>query len=273
MKEILDWKRKDVVNIYDEVNLWTAPFGRILLENIPMKAESKILDIGFGTGFPLIELSQRFGENSKIYGMDIWQEGILRTKEKIRVLGLKNIVIFEQSAENIPLPDNELDLICSNLGINNFENKDTVYIECHRVLKKNGSLCISTNPIGTFRELFFFFKKSLEEMRLDWSVEKLKEHVEHRGTESSIIEDLTIKGFRLSKKVNDDTNIRFADPEALFDHALIRIGFLDDWKKFIPEDRLQEFFNLLSGKIEEYINRKGEFVISIPVLYLEFNKL
>lgn len=273
MKEILNWQSGEVVNIYDEVSLWTAPFGRILLENIPMMPDYKVLDIGFGTGFPLIELSQRFGKSAKIYGIDIWDEAIKRTREKIRVLGITNIEIFEQSAESIPLPDNELDLICSNLGINNFEKKDNVLIECHRVLRQNGSLCISTNPAGTFRELFILFRKTLEEMRLFPSVSELRDHVDHRGTEVSIIDDLKIKGFRLSAKVNDDTNIRFADAEAVFEHSLIRIGFLESWKNMVPADHQKEFFNLVLKRIEEVINRNGEFVISIPLLYLGFSKI
>ncbi|MCB0727343.1 MAG: class I SAM-dependent methyltransferase [Ignavibacteriae bacterium] len=273
MKESLDWQSKDVVNIYDEVNLWSAPFGRLLLENIPVKRESKVMDIGFGTGFPLIELSQRFGKGSKIYGMDIWEEAIKRVKEKIRVLGISNIEIFEQSAESIPLPDNDLDLICSNLGINNFENKDAVYFECHRVLKRNGSLCISTNPIGTFNELFDKFSDVIDEMRLDRSVSELKDHIDHRGTERSIISEIEITGFRLSKKVYDETGIRFAEPEAVFDHGLIRTGFLEGWKKMIPPDSQKEFFMLLLNKIENEINRNGEFMISVPVLYMEFRKV
>ncbi|MEE9430720.1 MAG: class I SAM-dependent methyltransferase [Melioribacteraceae bacterium] len=94
MKKLLDYKCKEVVNIFDEVTLWSAPFGRLLLENIPMKSEAKIVDIGFGTGFPLIELSQRFGEKSKIYGIDIWEEGINRTKDKINTLELNNIELI-----------------------------------------------------------------------------------------------------------------------------------------------------------------------------------
>ncbi|HMQ69606.1 MAG TPA: class I SAM-dependent methyltransferase [Ignavibacteria bacterium] len=273
MKESLDWQSSEIVNIYDEVNLWSAPFGRLLLENIPMKRESKVLDIGFGTGFPLIELSQRFGKEARIYGMDIWEEAIKRTREKIRVLGLTNIEIFEQSAEKIPLPDNELDLICSNLGINNFGNKDAIYFECHRVLKRNGSLCISTNPAGTFSELYNKFSNVIDDMRLVRSVSGLKDHIDHRGTERSIIAEIEITGFRLSKKANDESVIRFAEPEALFDHGLIRTGFLEEWKKLIPPDNHEEFFMLLLKKIESEINRNGEFIITIPVLYLEFRKV
>lgn len=89
MKQLLDWKTKEVVNIYDEVSLWSAPFGQILLEHIPMKKGASIVDIGFGTGFPLIELSQRFGEGAQVYGVDIWEEAINKAKEKIDVFGYR----------------------------------------------------------------------------------------------------------------------------------------------------------------------------------------
>lgn len=96
MKKTLGWESREVANIFDEVTLWSAPFGRMLLEHIPMMPRAKIVDIGFGTGFPLIELSQRFGDQAKIYGIDIWQEGINRAKDKIKILAINNIEILEE---------------------------------------------------------------------------------------------------------------------------------------------------------------------------------
>lgn len=272
MKKKLDWQTKEVVNIFDETNLWSAPFGRILLENIPVKSKAKILDVGFGTGFPLIELSQRFGKNAKIYGIDIWHEAINRAKEKIRVLELTNIEIFEQSAEIIPLPDNELDLICSNLGVNNFENKEKVLNECYRVLKTGGSICISTNPIGTFKELFDLYYEVLIEKSLEESLGEFRKLIDHRGTEESVISEFELSGFRFSKKAADKTFFKFADAKAVFDHSLIKVGFLESWENVIPTDKRKEFFDLLIKKIDKEITRNGEFIISIPILYLEFNK-
>ena len=52
MKKILDWQDQSVADIFDEATLWSAPFGRLLLENIPMKPVGRVVDIGFGTGFP-----------------------------------------------------------------------------------------------------------------------------------------------------------------------------------------------------------------------------
>jgi arsenite methyltransferase len=98
MKNLLDWKDRSVVEVFDEVTLWSAPFGRLLLENMPMKAGATVVDIGFGTGFPLIELSQRFGKHSRIIGIDIWEEAIRLAKQRIERLEIENIELLEASA-------------------------------------------------------------------------------------------------------------------------------------------------------------------------------
>lgn len=270
MKKLLNWKDEEVVNIFDEVTLWSAPFGRLLLENIPMKAESKIVDIGFGTGFPLIELSQIFGDTSKIYGIDIWKEGINRTKDKIQTLGIKNIEIIEQSATKIEIKDDQIDLVTSNLGVNNFEEKEKVYLEIKRILKKGGRLCITTNPIGTFKELFTIFDIVLNELKLEEERKSLEEYVKHRNTKEGIISELNQYGFKLIKDKADVTKMRFVNSMAVLNHSLIRIGFREYWEKMIGETPV--FFEKLIQKVDEIIESKEEFNMTIPMLYLEFEK-
>jgi len=272
MKKILDWKSKEVVNIFDDVTLWSAPFGRLLLENIPMTPKAKIVDIGFGTGFPLIELSQRFGDKSKIYGIDIWKEGINRTKEKINTLEIKNIEIIEESAIKISIGNSQIDLVTSNLGVNNFEEKKDVYLEIKRILRKGGRLSITTNPIGTFEELFEIFSSIFRDMKLEAEQLRLKEYIEHRGTKKGIISELEKFDFKLIKSKSASTNIRFVEAEAMLNHSLIRIGFRESWEKMIREENRGNFFERLILKINDNIESKGEFKMTIPMLYLEFEK-
>ncbi len=272
MKHLLDWKDRKVVKVFDEITIWSAPFGRLLLENIPMQSGDSILDIGFGTGFPLIELAQRYGNNSKIYGMDIWEEGISHTKQKIKTLGLENIVIFHQSATEIPLNDNTIDLVTSNLGINNFEDKIQVYQEIYRVLNDNGHLCLTTNLVGTFHELFKLFKEVFSELKINDSIIKLEDYIRHRSISEIIKEELKGVGFIFEKEIRDNTNLRFVDAESVLDHSLIRIGFRAGWETLIPDKNLPEFYSMLKIKIQQVINDLGVFTMSIPVLYLQFLK-
>lgn len=272
MKGILDWQSKEVVNIFDETSLWSAPFGRLLLANIPMKKKATVLDIGFGTGFPLIELSQRFGRSSTIYGIDIWDEAILRTEEKIRVLGIQNIKILKQSAEKIPLADDSVDLICSNLGVNNFEHKLAVLQECHRVLKHDGSICITTNPIGTFEALYSLFITAAEFLGLKDAIKNIEANRNHRDHFENIKTYMADEGFILHDKKTDEDVIRFVDALSVFNHSLIRFGFLASWKTFIAEEMQATFFKKVIALIQREIKTQGEFSLKIPILYLAFQK-
>jgi len=272
MKKILDWESKEVVNVFDEVTLWSAPFGRMLLENIPMMPRANIVDIGFGTGFPLIELSQRFGDKAKIYGIDIWKEGINRAKEKIKTLEITNIEILEESATKINIGDQQIDLVTSNLGVNNFEQKEAVYQEIHRILKSNGRLSITTNPVGTFEELFEVFRSIFKALNLKEEQTNLAKSIGHRSTEGGIISALKQHGFTCIKTQSDSTKMRFVDAEALLNHSLIRIGFRKYWEEMISEEHSAHFFEQLILKINQLIESNGEFTLTIPMLYLEFEK-
>jgi len=272
MKPILDYQKQEVANIFDEVNLWAAPFGRLLLENIPMKSGATIVDVGFGTGFPLVELSQRFGERSKVYGIDIWTAGIERTKEKINVLDITNIEILEESAVKINLGDQTVDLITSNLGVNNFEERDKVYAELYRILKPDGSFAITTNPIGTFRELFDLFETILNEMNLEEGISNLAKYLAARNTADQIIQEIEEAKFKVVKQKSDLTNMRFTSSEALLNHNLMRVGFREGWNNLIEAKDQENFYNNLRTKIDQIISEKGEIKMTIPLLYLEFQK-
>ena len=67
---------ENIVCYYDELPLWSSPFGILLLNNISFKKNSIIVDIGCGNGFPLIELAQRFGGSCKVFGIDQWEKAI-----------------------------------------------------------------------------------------------------------------------------------------------------------------------------------------------------
>jgi len=55
---------KNLSKMYDELPIWSAPFGLKLLEFIDYKPNITAIDLGFGTGFPLIEIAMRLGNDS-----------------------------------------------------------------------------------------------------------------------------------------------------------------------------------------------------------------
>lgn len=119
----------NMVNYYDELPLWSTPFGILLLNNIPLQKDSIIVDIGCGTGFPLFEIAQRFGESCKVYGIDPWEKAIDIANRKKQQYRIKNVELIKCFGENMPFSNEYIDIVISNLGINNFHNPDED-IEC-----------------------------------------------------------------------------------------------------------------------------------------------
>src|SRR4030042_7101490 len=94
-KSIFNLDDKETVSIIDELPLWSAPFGFKLLDMIKLRKNITALDIGFGLGFPLLEVAQRLGNSSKVYGIDPWKAAIERAQRKINILGLTNIELID----------------------------------------------------------------------------------------------------------------------------------------------------------------------------------
>jgi SAM-dependent methyltransferase len=62
----IDFGAPDTVSAYDELPLWSAMTGLLLLEHVELKSDARVLDVGCGTGFPLIELAERLGPASRV---------------------------------------------------------------------------------------------------------------------------------------------------------------------------------------------------------------
>ncbi len=68
--EEIDPYSAESVELWDELPFWSAPFGLMLLDRVPMKAGQVILDLGPGTGFPALELAQRCGPSCRVIAVD-----------------------------------------------------------------------------------------------------------------------------------------------------------------------------------------------------------
>ena len=137
LKTDWDYNSQRLVELYDELPIWAAPFGLQLLDGIKYKKRIHALDIGFGAGFPLTELAMRLDKESKVYGIDPWEAGVDRAEKKIEFYRIKNTEIIRGVAENIPLKDKSIDLIVSNNGLNNVADLDKSLSECARILKSD----------------------------------------------------------------------------------------------------------------------------------------
>jgi len=241
-------------------------FGLLLLEEVPLAGVRRALDVGCGTGFPLIELAERLGPDAQVDGLDPWKAGLARAAEKIAARNTRNASLHEGSASAMPFPDGSFDLIVSNLGVNNFDDRAGAIRECRRVARPGATLALTTNLQGHMQELYDVFAEVLQED--DDSLGRLQEHVAHRATVESVRTLLTDGGFAVTRVVERLAVMRFADGTALFNHHFIKLGFLDAWKAVVP-GREREVFARLRDALDERARRDGELRLTIPMAYFE----
>lgn len=272
MRDFLDrpagWMPERLADRHDETSFWSARFGALLFDHLEIRHGVTGLEVGCGTGFPLIELAAVHGPSSHFTGVDIWAEGLARARTKIELLGLETIDLVEADAVSMPLPDAQFDLIVSALGVNNFKDPKAAFAECRRVAKKGARLVITTNVEGHFGAFYGMLHAILAERNLTPLREALRKDEAHRLSKERLTDLLANVGFTVSRAMEQNFEMRFADGSAMLRHPLVK-WFLDGWREAIGVEHERDILETAEARLNVAAEREGAIVMMVPMLYLE----
>jgi len=102
-----------------------------------------VLDLGSGGGIDVLLSAKRVSPGGKAYGLDMTDQMLALARENQKKAGIQNVEFLKGQIENIPLPENGVDVVISNCVINLSADKDRVLAEAYRVLRPGGRFAVS----------------------------------------------------------------------------------------------------------------------------------
>jgi len=102
-----------------------------------------VLDLGSGAGGDVLLSARRVGRTGKAYGLDMTDEMLELAQANAQDAGLENVEFLKGVIEEIPLPDDSVDVVISNCVINLSGDKPAVLAEAARVLRPGGRFAVS----------------------------------------------------------------------------------------------------------------------------------
>jgi arsenite methyltransferase len=138
-------------NLYDESQAASLPAAAVQASLgcgnptalAKLQPGETVLDLGSGGGIDVLLSARRVGPAGKAYGLDMTDEMLGLARENQRKAGVENVEFLKGEIENIPLPDNSVDVVISNCVINLSADKGRVLHEAFRVLQPGGRFAVS----------------------------------------------------------------------------------------------------------------------------------
>ncbi len=265
----IEWD-DDVFSAIDEAPLWSVPFGEMLTERVRMRENLVVMDVGTGTGYPLVWMAGMLGPTATLFGLDPSAEGLRRTRFKTKISDYSNVHLLRGAAESIPLGPGAVDLVISNNGFNNVQDLNASLAEARRVSKSGAQLVTTINLGGTMLELYSVLVDVMKAHGIEDANEKVGRHIDSkRPPLPEFIRAAESSGFVIKELQESCFSWRYLNGTAMLSSYSIRLAFLSSWKELVPEGLVRPVFTDIEKQLNAVAKTSGAFKLTVPFVCID----
>lgn len=149
--EALDEPTGPATRLYTEAQLATVPDGARRwalgvgnpLAHAELRPGERVADLGCGAGIDSLLAAEAVGPDGEVIGIDMLATMVGRARRFANEAGLDNVTFHRAEMEQLPLPDDSVDVIISNGAINLVARKSRVLAEAFRILRPGGRMVVA----------------------------------------------------------------------------------------------------------------------------------
>jgi len=242
---------------------WRDRFDTLISENIKMPLEGRFLDVNCGTGAYAIELAEQLKGKGEVVGFDNDVERINIARAKTQVQKTKDVRFEEGLATNLPLKNNEFDVVVGDASLLHTREIEDVLAEMIRVARPQGTVVLKMATYGSFDEFFSIYWEALHDVGIDEEVWTSLEHLIKERITISTAEALAERsGLSGVESFFRKEEFQFGTAQDFLESPLIADSFLEDWLQIVPAESREAVVNKLVSIIERERNN-APFEVSI----------
>jgi arsenite methyltransferase len=145
LAKVVGYDVEDILKLPEGANMGLSCGNPIAIA--ALKEGQVVLDLGSGGGFDVFQAGIKVGKSGKAIGVDMTYEMLEKARLNIdqyqKRSGLNNVEFRLGEIEHLPVADQKIDVVISNCVINLSPDKEQVWSEIYRVLKKGGKAAVS----------------------------------------------------------------------------------------------------------------------------------
>ncbi len=165
-----------------------------------LKKNMTIIDLGSGNGYISVTVANYV---KKVIAVDISREMLKELKNNALKSGIRNIQAIESDGRNIPIKDNAVDFVCTNMYLHHIEEPFEAIKEMGRVLKAGGMVFLADYKEHSNMEL----KEKMHDVWPGFNPDEVKKWFLQSGFNEINIVNKDIKDIKGIKDKKDNVSV------------------------------------------------------------------